>query len=74
MPATFKPDSRNVMSMTNEQFQAELAYQTARQMADHFQKCGLLTDEEFAQIDTILLTKYRPIFGIIFVDLLSVQS
>lgn len=60
--------------MTNEQFQAELAYQTARQIAEHFQKCGLLTVEEFTQIDTILLDKYRPIFGTLFVDLPSVQS
>lgn len=60
--------------MTNEQFQAELSYQTARQIADHFRKCGLLTEEEFTQINTILLAKYHPIFGTIFVDLPSTQS
>ena len=55
--------------MTNEQFNAELAYQSARQITEQLHKTGLLTDEEFCQIDTILLTKYRPVFGTLFVDL-----
>lgn len=43
--------------MTLEQFEAEKNYQAARQIAEFFRKQGLLTDEEFGQIDTILLEK-----------------
>ncbi|HAJ97949.1 MAG TPA: hypothetical protein DCO72_09480 [Ruminococcus sp.] len=60
--------------MKNEQFEAELNYQAARQIAENFLKQGLLTEKEFTQIDTILLEKYRPIFGTLFVDLSLVKS
>ena len=49
--------------MNEKQFDAELNYQAARQIIDGFRKQGLLTEEEHAQIDTILLEKYRPPLG-----------
>ena len=52
--------------MTTEKFEAEKNYQAARQIAENFRKQGLLTEEEFAEIDTILLQKYRPSLGTLF--------
>lgn len=49
--------------MTPEQFEAEMNYQAAIEIADSFLKRGLLTEEEYHQIDTILLQKYRPTLG-----------
>lgn len=49
--------------MTAEQFEAEKNYQAARQIIEGFRQQGLLTEEEFVQIDTILLQKFRPPLG-----------
>ena len=49
--------------MSEKQFEAELNYQAAIEIADSFLKRGLLTEEEYHQIDTILLQKYRPFLG-----------
>lgn len=49
--------------MTQEQFNAEMNYQAAIEIAEGFRRQGLLTEEEYRQIDTILLRKYRPIIG-----------
>ena len=49
--------------MTPEQFEAEKNYQAAIEIADGFRKRGLLTEEEYHQIDTLLLQKYRPTLG-----------
>lgn len=49
--------------MRPEQFEAEMNYQAAIEIADGFRKRGLLTEEEYHQIDTILLQKFRPIIG-----------
>ncbi len=55
--------------MTLEQFEAEKNYQAARQIAESFRKQGLLTDEEFGQIDTILLEKWEPSLGVLFSEI-----
>ena len=49
--------------MSEKQFEAELNYQAAIEIADSFLKRGLLTEEKYHQIDTILLQKYRPFLG-----------
>lgn len=49
--------------MTEIQFQAEKRYQVAIAMAKSLLEKGLLTQEEYAVIDTILLNKYRPSLG-----------
>ena len=49
--------------MNEKQFEAEMNYQAAIDIADGFRKRGLLTEEEYHQIDTILLQKYRPFLG-----------
>ena len=49
--------------MTEIQFQAEKRYQLALAMAKSLLEKGLLTQEEYAVIDTILLDKFRPSLG-----------
>ena len=67
IPATSKAAMGGV-PVTNEQFNAEKDYQAARQIAESFRKQGLLTEEEFAEIDTILLQKFRPYLGTLFAE------
>jgi len=49
--------------MTEEQFKAEKAYQAAISIARNLRSKGLLTEEEYAVIDTNLKAKYAPIIG-----------
>ena len=60
--------------MKPEQFEAEKNYQAARQIIDSFRQQGLLTDKEHAQIDTILLQKYRPPLGSLCSELTCNQA
>ena len=68
IPATSKAATEGGAPVTSEQFNAEKDYQAARQIAESFRKQGLLTDEEFAEIDTILLQKFRPSLGTLFAE------
>lgn len=49
--------------MTELQFQAEKQYQVALAIAKALLEKGLLTPEEYAIIDTILLDKFQPSLG-----------
>jgi len=49
--------------MSEAQFQAEKRYQVAIAMAKALLERGLLTSEEYAVIDTVLLDKFRPTLG-----------
>lgn len=46
--------------MDRKQFEAEKRYHRCLSLARALRAKGLLTEEEYAQIDTILLQKYRP--------------
>ena len=52
-----------VSHMTEIQFQAEKRYQVAISMAKALLEKGLLTQEEYAVIDTKLLEKFQPALG-----------
>lgn len=52
-----------VSCMTEIQFQAEKRYQVAISMAKALLEKGLLTEEEYAVIDTKLLEKFQPALG-----------
>ena len=52
--------------MTEEQFRAEKLYQTTMNMARRMLSQRLISEEEYCQIDTIFLEKYRPVFGTLF--------
>lgn len=49
--------------MSETTFQAELQYQTAISIAKNLRSQGLLTDEEYAIIDTKLQTDFSPSLG-----------
>lgn len=49
--------------MSEEQFEAEKDYQASIYLAKALLQRGLLTEEEYAIIDTKLQEKYRPLFG-----------
>jgi hypothetical protein len=49
--------------MTEQQFQAEKRYQVALAIAKALLEKGLLTQEEYYVIDTILLEKFQPALG-----------
>ncbi len=54
--------------MSKEKFKAERLYQATMSMARNMLLRGLISEEEYRQIDTIFLEKYRPVFGTLFSD------
>jgi uncharacterized membrane protein len=46
--------------MSEQEFEREMHYQVAVQAAKNLLKNGSISEEEYRQIDTILLKKYRP--------------
>ena len=56
--------------MTKEQFENERKYQGTMAIAESLRRRGVISDEEYCQIDTRMKEKYRPITG----DLLSRRS
>lgn len=60
------PTGLGVARMTDEQFRAEKMYQTTMNMAGRMLSQGLISEEEYCQIDTIFLEKYHPVFGTLF--------
>ncbi len=51
--------------MTKEQFEREKNYQTSVALAKNLLRKGIISEKDYRKIDTILIQKYRPIFGII---------
>ena len=49
--------------MNSEQFKRERQYQTTIAIVKTMLKNGLISEDEFCQIDTMLLEKYRPLLG-----------
>jgi hypothetical protein len=67
-PATSKRDSKEVLTVIKEQFEAERRYQASLTVAKALLSSGTITKEEYDEIDTILLRKYRPSLGSLFSD------
>lgn len=49
--------------MSKEQMRQEKLYQATMSMVKRMLAEGLITEEEYRQIDTMFLEKYRPLFG-----------
>ncbi len=49
--------------MDKGQFRAEKLYQISLSLAETMLEKGIISREEFSEIDTMLLQKYRPILG-----------
>lgn len=58
-----------VGGMSSSEFHNEKLYQATMCMARNMLRDGLISEEEYRQIDTIFLEKYRPVFGTLFSDL-----
>lgn len=52
--------------MTSEDLRNDILYHMALSMAKNMLERGLLSQEEYAEMDTILLKKYRPYLGSLF--------
>lgn len=49
--------------MSEREFRAELRYRMSLSVARSMLENGLISLEEYRQIDTILLKKHRPVLG-----------
>lgn len=58
--------SKAVAAMSKEEFRNEKLYQTTMHLARRMLVEGIISENEYRQIDTIFLEKYRPIFGTLF--------
>ncbi len=55
--------------MNKEEFRNEKLYQTTMHLARKMLEEGIISKEEYRQIDTIFLEKYKPVFGTLFSDI-----
>lgn len=53
-------NENNIQLHSKDEFQREKQYLAARSVAESMHKTGIISDEELAEIDTILLERYRP--------------
>lgn len=49
--------------MSSSEFNSEMNYQITMSYVRQLRKNGTVTDEEYREIDTIMLKKYRPVLG-----------
>ena len=52
--------------MTNKQFKREIVYQVTMSSVRIMLGKGIITEEEYTVIDTIMLEKYTPLLGGIY--------
>lgn len=55
--------SKVVVQMDKEEFHAERLYRMSLSVAKAMLEKGMISKNEFAEIDTILLKKYQPTLG-----------
>ncbi len=68
MPAT-SSTGLGVAAVSKEQLKNEKLYQVTMSMVRRMLEKGLITEEEYRQIDTMFLEKYRPVFGTLFSEI-----
>ena len=61
--------SKVVLAMSKEEFRNEKLYQTTMHIARKMLKSGLISEEEYRQINTIFTEKYQPTLGTLFADI-----
>lgn len=55
--------------MSKEQLKNEKLYQATMSVIRRMLENGLISEEEYRQIDTMFLEKYRPVFGTLFSEI-----
>lgn len=68
MPATFST-GLEVAAVSKEQLTNEKLYQATMSMVRRMLEKGLISEEEYRQIDTMFLEKYHPVFGTLFSEI-----
>lgn len=58
-----------VAAVSKEQLTNEKLYQATMSMVRRMLEKGLISEEEYRQIDTMFLEKYRPVFGTLFSEI-----
>lgn len=58
-----------VSAVDKNDFRNEKLYQATMSMARKMLSKGLVSEEEYLQIDTIFLEKYRPVIGALLSDI-----
>ena len=69
MNATSPTVSTVVTAMSKEEFRNEKLYQSTMHLARKMLEEGIISEEEYRQIDTIFLEKYKPVFGTLLSDI-----
>ena len=57
-----------VLSVNTDDFRNEKMYQATMHIARKMYSDGIISKEQYHEIDTIFLQKYKPIFGTLFSD------
>ena len=55
--------------MSKDEFRREKLYQTTMEIARRMLREGLITEEEYAEIDTRMAQKYKPVFGTLYSEI-----
>ena len=63
------PTDSEVAAMTNEQMEKENLYQATMSIAKNLLSKGVISEEEYAQIDTNFRTKYSISLSTLFTDI-----
>ena len=58
-----------VTAVSKEQLTNEKLYHATMSMVRRMLEKGLISEEEYRQIDTMFLEKYRPVFGTLFSEI-----
>jgi hypothetical protein len=58
-----------VTVVSKDEFRNEKLYQTTMHIVRKMLVDGIISEEEYRQIDTIFLEKYQPVFGTLFSDI-----
>ena len=69
MNATLPTVSKVVAAMSREEFRNEKLYHNTMYFVRKILSEGIISEEEYRQIDTIFLEKYKPVFGTLFSDI-----
>lgn len=49
--------------MTDKEFDREMNYQITMSLVRHFKNSGMISEDDYNEIDTIMLKKHQPILG-----------
>ena len=63
MPVMWRRVFRVVMCMSKEQYRSDMLYHVALSVAKSMREKGIITAEEYAEMDTMLIQKYNPYLG-----------